>query len=82
MIYPTRRAIVAMALGAPLALAVALIQPSYWIVAAAWAAMILAACLADAVLSAPRDRTSLSVQAPGSLPTAYPRCGAKKHSGS
>jgi len=70
MIYPTRRAIVAMALGAPLALAVALIQPSYWIVAVAWAAMILAACLADAVLSAPRDRTSLSVQAPGSLPTA------------
>jgi len=70
MIYPTRRAIVAMTLGAPVALAVGLIQPGYWIAAAAWVLMIGAACLADAVLGAPRDRTELTLDAPGALPTA------------
>jgi uncharacterized protein (DUF58 family) len=70
MIYPTRRAVVAMALGAPLALAVALVQPSYWIASAAWVATMCAACLVDALLGAPRDRTALDLEAPGVLPTA------------
>ena len=70
MIYPTRRAIVVMALGAPVALAIGLIQPGYWIAAAAWVLMIGAFCLADAVLAAPRDHTTLVLDAPGALPTA------------
>ncbi|HEY3797389.1 MAG TPA: DUF58 domain-containing protein [Caulobacteraceae bacterium] len=70
MIYSTRRAVTAMAAGAPLALAVGLIQPNYWVAAAAWVALIAAACFADALLAAPRDRTALALEVPGVLPTA------------
>jgi uncharacterized protein (DUF58 family) len=59
-----------MALGAPIALAVGLIQPGYWVAAAAWVMMIGALCLADAVLAAPRDGATLTLDAPGVLPTA------------
>jgi len=37
---------------------------------AAWVALVLALCLADAVLGAPRDRVALALDAPGALPTA------------
>ncbi len=70
MIYPTRRAVVIMAAGAPLALAVGLIQPGYWLAGAAWVALIGGLCLADAVLGAPRDRAVIVLEAPGALPTA------------
>ena len=70
MIYPTHRAIIAMAAGAPLALAIGLIQPGYWIAGAAWVALIGGLCLADAVLGSPRDRTTIVLDAPGALPTA------------
>ena len=58
-----------MALGAPLALALGLVQPNYWVAGAAWAVLVGALCLADAVLAAPRDHTSLALEAPGVLPT-------------
>src|ERR1700677_1291666 len=58
-----------MALGAPLALAIGLLQPNYWVAGAAWAVLVGALCLADAVLGAPRDRTSLALEAPGVLHT-------------
>src|SRR5579872_6531814 len=70
MIYPTRRAILIMAAGAPIALAVGLIQPGYWVAAAAWVAAVGALCFADAVLGAPRDWTELTLDAPGAMPTA------------
>jgi uncharacterized protein (DUF58 family) len=70
MIYPTQRAILAMAAGAPIALAIGLLQPGYWVAAAAWAALIGGLCLADAVLGAPRDRAALALETPGVLPTA------------
>jgi uncharacterized protein (DUF58 family) len=69
MIYPTSRAVVVMALGAPVALAIGLVQPNYWVAGAAWALLVGALCLADAVLGAPRDRTSLAFEAPGVLHT-------------
>jgi uncharacterized protein (DUF58 family) len=69
MIYPTSRAVVVMALGAPLALAIGLVQPNYWVAGAAWALLVGALCLADAVLGAPRDRTTLTFEAPGVLHT-------------
>jgi len=70
VIYPTQRAVVAMAAGAPAALAVGLVHPGWWLAAAAWTALVGGLCLADAVLGAATDRASLSLQAPGALPTA------------
>src|SRR5580692_5280666 len=59
-----------MAVGAPAALAIGLIQPGYWVAGAAWVVLIGGLCLADAVLGAPRDRVTLALEAPGALPTA------------
>jgi uncharacterized protein (DUF58 family) len=70
VIYPTARAVWAMAIGAPFALAIGLIQPGYWVAGAAWALLIAALCLADAVLAAPRDYATLTLEAPGAMPTA------------
>ena len=70
MIYPTSRAVAVMAVGAPAALAIGLIQPGYWVAGAAWVVLIGGLCLADALLGAPRDRVSLALEAPGALPTA------------
>ncbi len=70
MIYPTSRAVAVMAVGAPIALAVGLVQPGYWVAGAAWAALVGALCLADAILGAPRDRASLALEAPGAMGTA------------
>ena len=70
MIYPTSRAVAVMAVGAPIALLIGLIQPGYWVAGAAWVALIGGLCLADAVLGAPRDMVTLALDAPGALPTA------------
>ena len=70
MIYPTSRAVAAMAVGAPIALAIGLVQPGYWVAGAAWVALIGALALADAVLGASRDGASLALEAPGALATA------------
>jgi len=70
VIYPSSRAVAVMAVGAPAALLIGLVQPGYWVAGAAWVALVLALCLADAVLGAPRDRVALALDAPGALPTA------------
>ncbi|HVM99322.1 MAG TPA: DUF58 domain-containing protein [Caulobacteraceae bacterium] len=70
MIYPSSRAVAVMAVGAPAALLIGLVQPGYWVAGAAWVVLVLALCLADAVLGAPRDRVALALDAPGALPTA------------
>ena len=77
MIYPTSRAVAVMAAGAPIALAVGLVQPGYWVAGAAWAVLVGALCLADAMLGAPRDRASLALEAPGAMGDRRPprRCG-------
>src|ERR1700722_1222095 len=59
-----------MAIGAPLALLIGLIQPGFWVAGAAWVVLIGGLCLADAVLGAPRDQVTLALEAPGALPTA------------
>jgi uncharacterized protein (DUF58 family) len=67
MIYPTRRAVVVTALGAPFALAAGLAHPGLWVVGAAW---ILAAgllILADAWLAPSPGRLTLDLVTPGSL---------------
>ncbi|MFI4974590.1 MAG: DUF58 domain-containing protein [Caulobacterales bacterium] len=70
MIYPTRRAILVMALGAPIAMIVGLIAPGFWVAGAAWMALIAALCLMDAALGSPRDLAQVALEAPGVLPTA------------
>ena len=72
MIYPTSRAVAVMAAGAPIALAIGLARPGWWVAGAAWVLLIGALCLADAVLGAPRDRASLALEAPGAMGTAAP----------
>ena len=67
MIYPTRRAIVLTALGAPVALALGLIAPGYWAVAGAWLALILGLSLVDAVIGPARTQASLDITAPSAI---------------
>jgi uncharacterized protein (DUF58 family) len=64
-LYPTRRAIVLAAAGAPAALLVAAARPELWIVAAAWVLLTAALLVADAALAAPVSALSLSLDAPG-----------------
>jgi len=67
MIYPTRRAIALMALGAPVALLVGLIAPGYWVAAGGWVALILGLSLADALLGPGRNAADISLDAPSAL---------------
>jgi uncharacterized protein (DUF58 family) len=59
-----------MAIGAPAALLIGLIQPGYWVAGAAWVVLIATLCLADALLGSPRDQVTMALEAPGVLPTA------------
>jgi len=63
-LYPTRRAILLAAAGAPVALAVALAAPGLWVAAGAWVLMAAGLMLADALLSARPAALELSVAAP------------------
>jgi uncharacterized protein (DUF58 family) len=49
VIYPTRRAVLATAAGAPFALGVAAISPGRWLLGLAWPAAVLLLCLIDAL---------------------------------
>jgi uncharacterized protein (DUF58 family) len=66
-IYPTRLAIALAALGAPVALAVALAAPALWSTAAAWVLMTAGLMLADALLAARPSRLALTLTAPGAM---------------
>jgi uncharacterized protein (DUF58 family) len=63
-LYPTRRAIALMAVGAAPALAVALAAPGFWTAAAAWIVLAMGLMLADALLAAPPRRLTLAFQTP------------------
>ena len=64
MIYPTRRAVIAAAAGAPFALAVAAVSPGRWVLGLAWPAAILLLCLIDAVRGI--GKASAKVELPNS----------------
>ena len=64
MIYPTRRAIYLLLLGAPVALALGLIRPELWIVAPAWIGLIFLGVLVDATLGASPRKLTLETQVP------------------
>jgi uncharacterized protein (DUF58 family) len=67
VIYPTRRAVLLMAAGAPLALALALAAPGMWSAALAWIAVVVLLAAADAWLAAPIGSVGFSLEAPTSL---------------
>ena len=67
MIYPTRRAIILAAIGAPVALVLGLVAPGYWAVAGGWVALILGLGLVDALIGPSRSQAELAVEAPASL---------------
>ena len=72
MIYPTRRAILFMALGAPASLLVGLIAPGYWLIGAAWIAMVAGLIVVDALSGAQPGDAILSVTAPRTLGVGAP----------
>jgi uncharacterized protein (DUF58 family) len=73
LIYPTRTAIVAAALGAPIALAVALAFPGRWYAGLAWPAAVLVLVLFDALIGPkPRDASAeLELPATASVGTEF-----------
>ena len=64
MIYPTRRAIYLLLLGAPMALALGLVRPDLWLVAPGWIAVIFACLLLDAIAGSSPRRLSLDARFP------------------
>jgi uncharacterized protein (DUF58 family) len=69
LIYPTARAVVLAALGAPVALLVGLLAPGWWVLAGGWLALLLGLLLIDAVIGPARAQATLAVEAPGVLGT-------------
>jgi uncharacterized protein (DUF58 family) len=67
LIYPTRRAIVLAALGAPTALVVGVVAPGGWIAAGAWLALILGLTLLDAVIGPARGDVAIDLKPPLSI---------------
>ncbi|HEX7758127.1 MAG TPA: DUF58 domain-containing protein [Caulobacteraceae bacterium] len=67
MIYPTRRAIILMALGAPAALLIGLLSPGFWVVGGAWVALVLGLILADAFIGPSRAGADLTLETPRTL---------------
>jgi uncharacterized protein (DUF58 family) len=71
-LYPTRAAIVLVAAGAPIALAVAVASPGLWVAAAAWVLMSAGLIVADALLAAPPSRLDLKLVTPKVMGVARP----------
>jgi uncharacterized protein (DUF58 family) len=64
VIYPTRRAIYLLLLGAPMALALGLVRPELWLIAPGWIAVILACILLDALAGGHPRRLALDARFP------------------
>lgn len=67
MIYPTRRAIYLLLLGAPMALALGLIRPELWIVAPGWIGVILACLILDVIAGANPRHLNLDARFPNQV---------------
>jgi uncharacterized protein (DUF58 family) len=71
-LYPTRRAIALMAVGAAPALAVAVAAPAMWTAAAAWIVFALGLMAADTLMAAPPRRVTVAAEAPRFLGVGRP----------
>ncbi|MDB5452459.1 MAG: hypothetical protein JWO33_1037 [Caulobacteraceae bacterium] len=67
MIYPTRKAVLLIAAGAPVALLIGLIAPGFWLAGPAWVVLLLTLTLADGWMGSPPSAARLTLAAPGSL---------------
>jgi uncharacterized protein (DUF58 family) len=67
VIYPTRRAILMTAAGAPVALVVGLLAPGWWVAAAAWVLAAAGLMLIDAWMAPSQGRLALDFIAPTGL---------------
>jgi uncharacterized protein (DUF58 family) len=67
VIQPTRRAVVLLALGAPVALAIGVLAPGLWLAGLAWLLFVLALVGIDGALAAPREGLALQVFAPAAV---------------
>lgn len=67
MIYPTRRAIMIMAIGAPVALLIGLTSPGAWFAGPAWILVVAGLAMADLWLGPAPSAASLTLAAPGSF---------------
>lgn len=72
MIYPTRRAIYLLLLGAPLALALGLLRPELWLVAPGWIGAILACLILDTLSGANPRHLTLDAQFPAQVGVGDP----------
>lgn len=72
MIYPTRRAIYLLLLGAPVALALGLLRPELWLIAPAWIGVIAACLLIDAFAGAHPRRLALDTRFPNQVGVGDP----------
>jgi uncharacterized protein (DUF58 family) len=64
VIYPTRRAIYLLLLGAPVALALGLLRPDLWLVALGWIALVALGLLLDTLTGAAPRKLALDAQFP------------------
>ncbi|WP_454886938.1 DUF58 domain-containing protein [Sphingomonas oryzagri] len=67
-LYPTARAVLLMAAGAPVALIVGVAAPALWTVGFAWMLLVMLLLAADAMLASRRDRVTADLSVPGSAP--------------
>jgi len=67
MIYPTPRAAIAMAIGLPVTLIIAVLFPALWALGAAWIAGLVGLIILDIFLSTPRKKMEFEVKSPGSF---------------
>ena len=61
---PTPRILWLLALGAPLALLLALMRPDLWVVAPAWVGLCLGAMVFDLMLAPPVSKAQVEVDSP------------------
>lgn len=72
MIYPTRRAVLMLLAGAPVALALGLVQPQLWLIAPGWIGFLLICLFLDAIASASPSQLALDAQFPHQVGVGEP----------
>ena len=72
MIYPTRRAVLIAAAGAPVALLVGVMAQALWVIGLAWVGLVGLALVLDAMLGGARDHLVLDAAAPPAAAVGRP----------
>jgi uncharacterized protein (DUF58 family) len=72
VIYPTRRAILLTAAGAPVSMLIGVVGPGWWLAGVAWIVVVFGLVALDALLAGSRQAMRLDLTAPGSLSVGAP----------